>query len=181
MDFLTALLSNSHSTDHLAISRKPLRAFTEEQARALSDFTYLKDFSLTRAGLTATDLFPLLPRLQTLNLSHNQLRGGFEALVRLPELVSLNLNSNKIDDLEALKVFGRSEKLEVLWVLSNPVMEIPQEVLKCELFITIANLQNLNGFDKAGDSLAESDADSCYSPREHTRLPKRMRSRSPRI
>mmetsp|Transcript_15929 Transcript_15929/g.29146 ORF Transcript_15929/g.29146 Transcript_15929/m.29146 type:complete len:183 (-) Transcript_15929:9400-9948(-) len=181
MDFLGLLRSIMPNSTSISCVKKPLRSFTEEEARALVLFPQLSELTLTKASLTDILLFPLLPNLRILNLSQNSLREGFEVLARLPALVSLNLNNNKIESLDALKVLRTSDSLETLYILGNPVMEIPQEVLRCDLFMTIETLTNLNGLDEAGDE-AESDSEgSAYEPDAERKKPiKRARSRSPR-
>lgn len=178
MDFLTALLRKRSDCCAISCNQNHLSNFSAVEAEALAVFTNLSEFKLTRAGLTDVSHFPLLLNLQTLDLSHNALTGGFEALILLPELSSLNLSHNKIEDLEQLKALGSAPKLEALWTFNNPVMEIPQEVLRCELFMAIETLSNLNDLDEAGDEVDNGAEVSDYSGDEKPR--KRARSRSPR-
>mmetsp|Transcript_15928 Transcript_15928/g.29144 ORF Transcript_15928/g.29144 Transcript_15928/m.29144 type:complete len:102 (-) Transcript_15928:123-428(-) len=69
MDFLGLLRSIMPNSTSISCVKKPLRSFTEEEARALVLFPQLSELTLTKASLTDILLFPLLPNLRILNLS----------------------------------------------------------------------------------------------------------------
>jgi len=65
-----------------------------------------------------------LPVLNTLNISHNQLRDieGLEVLKRCENLSILDLSFNKIDDLMVVKILSEMPALHVLTMTGNPVV-----------------------------------------------------------
>lgn len=66
----------------------------------------------------------VLPALNTLNVSHNQLRDldGLEILKNCENLSILDLSFNKIDDMNVVKVLGEMKSLHVLTLTGNPVI-----------------------------------------------------------
>lgn len=65
-----------------------------------------------------------LPVLNTLNISHNQLRDitGLEILKHCNNISILDLSFNKIDDIMVVKVLGEMPTLHVLTMTGNPVV-----------------------------------------------------------
>lgn len=65
-----------------------------------------------------------LPVLNTLNISHNQLRdvAGLEILKHCNNVSILDLSFNKIDDIMVIKVLGEMPSLHVLTMTGNPVV-----------------------------------------------------------
>lgn len=66
----------------------------------------------------------VLPVLNTLNISHNQLRNieGLEVLKHCENLSILDLSFNKIDDMMVIKILSEMPSLHVLTMTGNPVL-----------------------------------------------------------
>lgn len=66
----------------------------------------------------------VLPVLNTLNISHNQLRSidDVDILKRCGNISILDLSFNKIDDMNVVKVLGEMPNLHVLTLTGNPVV-----------------------------------------------------------
>lgn len=66
----------------------------------------------------------VLPVLNTLNISHNQLRDveGLDILKRCENISILDLSFNKIDDIMVVKVLSEMPSLHVLTLTGNPVI-----------------------------------------------------------
>ena len=66
----------------------------------------------------------VLPVLNTLNISHNQLRNvdDVDILKRCGNISILDLSFNKIDDMNVVKVLGEMPNLHVLTLTGNPVV-----------------------------------------------------------
>ncbi|XP_070502878.1 dynein axonemal assembly factor 1 [Chironomus tepperi] len=66
----------------------------------------------------------VLPVLNTLNISHNQLRNidGLEVLKKCEHLSILDLSFNKIDDMMVIKILSEMPSLHVLTMTGNPVL-----------------------------------------------------------
>lgn len=66
----------------------------------------------------------VLPVLNTLNISHNQLRNveDLDILKRCGNISILDLSFNKIDDINIVKVLGEMPNLHVLTLTGNPIV-----------------------------------------------------------
>ncbi|KAJ1797310.1 U2 snRNP complex subunit [Coemansia sp. RSA 2399] len=88
--------------------------------------------NLCTNGIRVLGNFPILTRLKSLYLSNNRIAAIDHRLpAQLPNLVSLVLTGNDIEELKVLEPLRELENLEYLSLLNNPVMAKPNARLWC--------------------------------------------------
>ncbi|KAE9413455.1 hypothetical protein Angca_010053 [Angiostrongylus cantonensis] len=115
----------------------------------------LQSLSMVHVGLQSLKNMPKLPQLSKLDISDNSIAGGLEHVAdNCPELLHLNLASNKIakvEDLEPLKKM----KLAELDLFNNPVT-VGDGEYRSKIFEMIPSLQILDGADVNGEDVDDS-------------------------
>ncbi|KAJ1360716.1 hypothetical protein KIN20_019757 [Parelaphostrongylus tenuis] len=115
----------------------------------------LQSLSMVHVGLQSLKNMPKLPQLSKLDISDNSIAGGLEHVAdNCPELLHLNLASNKIakiEDLEPLKKM----KLAELDLFNNPVT-VGDGEYRSKIFEMIPSLQILDGADANGEDVDDS-------------------------
>lgn len=116
----------------------------------------LQSLSMVHVGLQSLKNLPKLPMLTKLDISDNSIAGGLEHVADCcPELLHLNLASNKIakvEDLEPLKKM----KLCELDLFNNPVADGVDSEYRSKIFEMIPSLQILDGADINGEDIDDS-------------------------
>ena len=85
----------------------------------------LDTLNLNKNGIAKVENLSMLPNLHTLLLSHNRLE-DYESLEHLKDcksIQSLDIQSNRIDDIKVLEVFQAMPDLRVLYLMGNPVVK----------------------------------------------------------
>uniref|UniRef100_A0A1I7WS27 LRRcap domain-containing protein n=1 Tax=Heterorhabditis bacteriophora TaxID=37862 RepID=A0A1I7WS27_HETBA len=116
----------------------------------------LQSLSLINVGLLSLKGLPKLLQLTKLDLSDNKISDGLDIVAsNCPELLHLNLASNKITNLDILSVFKDSHLAE-LDLFSNPVSNPGDEAYRSKVFDLIPSLQILDGCDVNGEEVEDS-------------------------
>ncbi|EYC21263.1 hypothetical protein Y032_0020g86 [Ancylostoma ceylanicum] len=113
--------------------------------------------SMVHVGLQSLKNLPKLPQLSKLDISDNSIAGGLEHVAdNCPELLHLNLASNKIAKVEDLAPLKKL-KLAELDLFNNPVTEGDGESeYRSKVFDMIPSLQILDGADINGEEVDDS-------------------------
>lgn len=127
------------------------------EIEGLSDkLVKLQSLSMVHVGLQSLKNLPKLPMLGKLDISDNSIAGGLEHVAdNCPELLHLNLASNKIakiEDLEPLKKM----KLCELDLFNNPLTAGSDGEYRSKIFEMIPSLQILDGADVNGEDVDDS-------------------------
>ncbi|ETN85756.1 leucine Rich repeat-containing domain protein [Necator americanus] len=117
----------------------------------------LQSLSMVHVGLQSLKNLPKLPQLSKLDISDNNIAGGLEHVAdNCPELLHLNLASNKIAKVEDLAPLKKL-KLAELDLFNNPVTEGDAESeYRSKIFELIPSLQILDGADINGEEVDDS-------------------------
>lgn len=83
----------------------------------------LESLNLRNLNLTRLHRFPVLPALTSLDISGNRLTGGLEALEGCPNLRTLNIEDNLIEEVESLKPLRKLKHLTHLTIKGNPFQD----------------------------------------------------------
>ncbi|VDK51434.1 unnamed protein product [Cylicostephanus goldi] len=117
----------------------------------------LQSLSMVHVGLQSLKNLPKLPQLSKLDISDNNIAGGLEHVAdNCPELLHLNLASNKIAKIEDLAPLKKL-KLAELDLFNNPITEGDSESeYRSKIFEAIPSLQILDGADINGEEVDDS-------------------------
>ncbi|KHJ92925.1 leucine Rich repeat-containing domain protein [Oesophagostomum dentatum] len=116
----------------------------------------LQSLSMVHVGLKSLKNLPKFPQLSKLDISDNNIAGGLEHVANsCPELLHLNLASNKIAKVEDLAPLKKL-KLAELDLFNNPVTEGEESEYRLKVFETIPSLQILDGADINGEEVDDS-------------------------
>jgi hypothetical protein len=83
----------------------------------------LESLNLRNLNLTRLHRFPALPALTNLDISGNSLTGGLEALEGCPNLRTLSIENNLIEEVESLKPLRKLKHLTHLNIKGNPFQD----------------------------------------------------------
>jgi len=125
------------------------------------DYTALRSLSLNNVELRSLVDFPKLPALKKLELSDNRIMNGLENLVGCTALQSINLSNNKIRHLKHLEPLKVLSELVSLDLESNPVSDLDE--YPDALFDLIPQIQFIDDHDRNGDSRPSDDEDDDVS------------------
>ncbi|KJH53556.1 leucine Rich repeat-containing domain protein [Dictyocaulus viviparus] len=116
----------------------------------------LQSLSMVHVGLQNLKNMPKLPQLSKLDISDNSIAGGLEHVAdNCPELLHLNLASNKISKIEDLEPLKKL-KLAELDLFNNPVTVGGDGDYRSKIFEMIPSLQILDGADVNGEDVDDS-------------------------
>ncbi|CAH8866555.1 unnamed protein product [Trichobilharzia szidati] len=110
------------------------------------EYSSLEVLSMMNVGLQNLTGLPCLTSLKTLELSNNLISGGLDALLKCPNIEQLNLNSNKIESMEALVPLAKLSELRSLDLGNCPVTTT--ENYRKKTFAMIPSLKYLDGLDE---------------------------------
>merc|ERR1712061_674965 len=123
------------------------------------EYTSLESLSLINVGLTSLKGFPKLPALKRLDLGDNRISSGLAVLQGSPQLTHLNLNGNRIKDLETLEPLKSLEHLGNLDLFNNPCSNDEDEFRK-KVFEMLPSLKYLDSADVNNEEADESDLEN---------------------
>nr|XP_061808510.1 acidic leucine-rich nuclear phosphoprotein 32 family member E-like isoform X1 [Nerophis lumbriciformis] len=144
------------------------------EVEGLSDkFVELEVLSMINVGLNSLAKLPSLPKLRKLELSENNLSGSFETLSeKCPNLIYLNLSSNKIKELSNVEALQNLKSLQSLDLLNCEITSL--EDYRDSVFELLPQVTYLDGFDQeeneAPDSEADDEGEHALRPRPSTTL-----------
>ncbi|XP_037120088.1 acidic leucine-rich nuclear phosphoprotein 32 family member E-like isoform X2 [Syngnathus acus] len=129
------------------------------EVEGLSDkFVELEVLSMINVGLNSLAKLPSLPKLRKLELSENNLSGSFETLSeKCPNLVYLNLSSNKIKELSNVEALQNLKSLQSLDLLNCEITSL--EDYRESVFELLPQVTYLDGFDQDENEAPDSEAD----------------------
>ncbi|XP_049606742.1 acidic leucine-rich nuclear phosphoprotein 32 family member E isoform X2 [Syngnathus scovelli] len=129
------------------------------EVEGLSDkFVKLEVLSMINVGLNSLAKLPSLPKLRKLELSENNLSGSFETLSeKCPNLVYLNLSSNKIKELSNVEALQNLKSLQSLDLLNCEITSL--EDYRESVFELLPQVTYLDGFDQDENEAPDSEAD----------------------
>jgi len=122
----------------------------------LERFKNLNYLSFVGCGLKSLVNFPNLPNLVKLDLSENQIKGGFEHFPRFEELMEITLAGNLIESPEALRPLTRQPSLVSLDLFGCPVNDV--ESYREKVFEMFPDLNILDGLDADGEEAYLDDS-----------------------
>ncbi|VDL77657.1 unnamed protein product [Nippostrongylus brasiliensis] len=127
------------------------------EIEGLSDkLVKLQSLSMVHVGLQSLKNMPKLPVLSKLDISDNSIAGGLEHVAdNCPELLHLNLASNKISKIEDLEPLKKMKLCE-LDLFNNPVTAGGDSEYRSKVFEMIPSLQILDGADVNGEDVDDS-------------------------
>ncbi|XP_029784640.1 platelet glycoprotein Ib alpha chain [Suricata suricatta] len=125
-----------HDTAILHLSENPLGTFS---TGSLVHLARLVQLHLSRSQLTQLLIDGPLPRLETLDVSHNQLRSLPPLGQALPALVTLDASFNELTSLPRTALDGLSQ-LQELSLRGNKLKTLPPELLAPTALLTTLNL-----------------------------------------
>eukprot|EP01071_Lankesteria_metandrocarpae_P013667 Lankesteria_metandrocarpae@DN7466_c0_g1_i1.p1 len=139
-----------------------LRALTEASSSLLAAFSDLNVLCLNQCVVTRIEAFPILPKLQVLELQDNGLTddSGIEHLTgKLPALVDLSLAGNKLSSLDKLlPVLQSFKSLRRVDVELN-TFAINNLDYRSPIFNAMPNLSSVDGRDRNGTRVDDDDDD----------------------
>ncbi|XP_057684012.1 acidic leucine-rich nuclear phosphoprotein 32 family member E isoform X3 [Corythoichthys intestinalis] len=129
------------------------------EVEGLSDkFVELEVLSMINVGLNSLAKLPSLPKLRKLELSENYLSGSFETLSeKCPNLIYLNLSSNKIKELSNVEALQNLKSLQSLDLLNCEITSL--EDYRDSVFELLPQVTYLDGFDQEENEAPDSEAD----------------------
>ncbi|XP_051927233.1 acidic leucine-rich nuclear phosphoprotein 32 family member E isoform X2 [Hippocampus zosterae] len=129
------------------------------EVEGLSDkFVELEVLSMINVGLNSLAKLPSLPKLRKLELCDNNLSGSFETLSeKCPNLIYLNLSSNKIKELSNLEALQNLKNLQSLDLLNCEITSL--EDYRDSVFELLPQVTYLDGFDQEENEAPDSEAD----------------------
>lgn len=122
------------------------------------DFKSLEFLSIIAVGLETLDGFPKLPNLIKLDLCDNKLTGGLDVLVGCPKLKYSDLSGNNIEDFDVLEPLKHFQSLTNLYLYNNAIAKVND--YKNRVFNLLPNLHCLDGCDRTGEQIFETDNQS---------------------
>lgn len=100
---------------------------SDKLRKTLETYSNLTSLSLNECSLVSLNNFPDLPNLVRLELNGNKITGeDLKNLLKLKELQSLTLSSNKINTIEEVKVLKQLPKLFQLDFMGCSVALLPE-------------------------------------------------------
>lgn len=119
------------------------------------EYTNLETLSLVNVGLKTLSGLPALPALKVLDLTDNGISDGLDVLVNCPNLVKLNLSSNKISSVEVLTPLAKLSCLRSLDLSNSDIAD--SDNYRKTIFAALPNLKYLDGIDENNESESESE------------------------
>jgi dynein assembly factor 1 len=95
------------------------------EIKGLESLVQLDTLNLSKNFVTRIDGLGSCTQLQTLLLAHNHLTSADDVrhILKVPSLVSLDVQHNRIDDVAVLDIFSAMPNLKVLYLMGNPVVK----------------------------------------------------------
>jgi acidic leucine-rich nuclear phosphoprotein 32 family protein A/C/D len=117
-------------------------------------------FNASNLGLENLNGLPLMPKLHTLDLSENKLKGeSLKVLIeKTPALEQLNLCGNLIETIDDIKILTGVKSLLTLDLYENKVTQVPN--YREEVFKLMPSLRYLDGYDANNEEIEVSEADT---------------------
>ncbi|PAV83793.1 hypothetical protein WR25_17634 [Diploscapter pachys] len=120
-------------------------------------FTALSVLSLVNCGLTSLKGLPMLPRLLRLDIADNKLAGDLDIIAKnCPELIYLNISSNKFNTFEQLEPL-KEMRISELDCFGSEVATL--EKYREKIFNLVSSLLVLDGLDKNGEEVDDELSD----------------------
>ncbi|XP_061520406.1 acidic leucine-rich nuclear phosphoprotein 32 family member E [Phycodurus eques] len=129
------------------------------EVEGLSDkFVELEVLRMINVGLNSLAKLPSLPKLRKLELSENNLSGSFETLSqKCPNLIYLNLSSNKIKELRNVEALQNLKNLQSLDLLNCEITSLDD--YRDSVFELLPQVTYLDGFDQEENEAPDSEVD----------------------
>lgn len=96
-----------------------------ERIEGLDTAVDLDTINLSKNFIKKIENLSQCTKLSTLTLAHNALTtaASVEHVLEIPSLQTLDIQSNKIDDIGVLDIFSQMADLRVLYLMGNPVVK----------------------------------------------------------
>eukprot|EP00922_Rhytidocystis_sp_ex-Travisia-forbesii_P034761 GHVS01051610.1.p1 GENE.GHVS01051610.1~~GHVS01051610.1.p1 ORF type:complete len:267 (+),score=69.06 GHVS01051610.1:252-1052(+) len=153
------------NSESLVLDGKTVTKLTEQDTTFLAKFTKLRCLSCIQTGLLSVKALPSLPGLHVLDLSDNRIAGDLNHLVAMcPNLTTLNIGGNKLDDIAKLESLKELSSLEHLCVEMNPLAD--PVTYRATIFEMVPQLMSIDALDKEGKEVDEKEDADDYDEEE---------------
>ena len=126
----------------------------------LERFCKAKILNLSYCQLRSLKNLPVIPTLETLNVSDNNLSGEDLHIINTTykRLKVLNLSNNAIRNLDNVALLGKVQTLQLLDLSANPITDINN--YRQNLFEKLPNLEALDGYNAEGSECSYGEGDN---------------------
>mmetsp|Transcript_117529 Transcript_117529/g.252639 ORF Transcript_117529/g.252639 Transcript_117529/m.252639 type:complete len:162 (+) Transcript_117529:15-500(+) len=149
---------NPSTVTELILETNKTRSLSEQCKALIESCIKLEVISFNSVNLTSLDNFPRVETLRMLELADNSLDSNLQTITFcFRNLLTLNVSSNKINDLKELQKLEGLKQLVSLDLSDNPVAKGEEySKVKAWAFGAFENLRSLDGKDADGKDVYDS-------------------------